>query len=58
MKLIRLGMTDIDTGSFTTSDPYDDIELLIPHAVNWQVKELPWAMVSGKELIPQADQDH
>lgn len=29
----------IDTGSFTTSDPYDDIELLIPHAVNWQVKE-------------------
>lgn len=29
----------IDTGSFNTSDPYKDIELATPYAVNWQVKE-------------------
>lgn len=29
----------VDTGNFTTEDPYKDIEMLIPHAVNWQVKE-------------------
>lgn len=29
----------VDTGNFTTEDPYKDIELLVPHAVNWQVKE-------------------
>lgn len=29
----------VDTGSFTTEDPYQDIEALIPYAVNWQVKE-------------------
>lgn len=29
----------IDTGNFTTEDPYKDIESLIPYAVNWQVKE-------------------
>ncbi len=30
----------VDTGYFLTSDPYADIERVIPHAVNWQVKEL------------------
>ena len=30
----------VDTGYFLTPDPYDDIERVIPHAVNWQVKEL------------------
>lgn len=29
----------VDTGNFTTEDPYKDIEMLVPHAVNWQVKE-------------------
>jgi len=32
--------TIIDTGFFLTSDPYADIARAIPHAVNWQVKEL------------------
>src|SRR5690606_13199813 len=30
----------VDTGYFLTPDPYDDIARVIPHAVNWQVKEL------------------
>jgi len=29
----------VDTGSFRTSDPYHDIELTTPYAINWQVKE-------------------
>jgi sugar phosphate isomerase/epimerase len=29
----------VDTGNFTTKDPYKDIEMCIPYAVNWQVKE-------------------
>jgi sugar phosphate isomerase/epimerase len=29
----------VDTGSFTTSDPYAEIEATAPFAVNWQVKE-------------------
>lgn len=29
----------VDTGSFLTSDPYRDIERVIPHAVNWQLKK-------------------
>lgn len=29
----------VDTGSFTTPDPYADIALTAPFAVNWQVKE-------------------
>jgi sugar phosphate isomerase/epimerase len=29
----------VDTGNFTTPDPYKDIATLIPYAVNWQVKE-------------------
>ncbi len=29
----------LDTGSFTTEDPYNDIAALVPFAVNWQVKE-------------------
>ena len=29
----------VDTGSFTTSDPYKEIEMTAPFAVNWQVKE-------------------
>lgn len=29
----------VDTGNFTTEDPYKDIKELVSHAVNWQVKE-------------------
>jgi hypothetical protein len=29
----------VDTGYFKTPDPYVDIELVAPHAVNWQVKQ-------------------
>ncbi len=29
----------VDTGSMLTSDPYADIVRVVPHAVNWQVKE-------------------
>ncbi len=29
----------VDTGNFTTEDPYKDIEMMVPYAVNWQVKE-------------------
>jgi sugar phosphate isomerase/epimerase len=31
--------TIVDTGHFTTPDPYDDIARLAPQAVNWQLKE-------------------
>ena len=29
----------VDTGKYMTADPYADIALVAPHAVNWQVKE-------------------
>jgi len=29
----------LDTGNFKVSDPYVDIEAVIPYAVNWQLKE-------------------
>jgi sugar phosphate isomerase/epimerase len=29
----------VDIGSFKTKDPYVDIALLAPHAVNWQIKQ-------------------
>lgn len=29
----------VDTGNFTTEDPYKDIAALVPYAVNWQIKE-------------------
>ena len=32
--------TIVDTGFFLTDDPYEDIERVIPYAVNWQVKKL------------------
>jgi sugar phosphate isomerase/epimerase len=30
----------LDTGSYTSEDPYEEIERTIPYAVSWQVKEL------------------
>ena len=29
----------VDTGKYMTDDPYADIALMVPHAVNWQIKE-------------------
>jgi len=29
----------VDTGKYLTADPYADIALLVPYAVNWQIKE-------------------
>lgn len=29
----------VDTGKYATADPYADIAMLVPHAVNWQIKE-------------------
>jgi sugar phosphate isomerase/epimerase len=31
----------VDTGKFTTKDPYADIALVAPYAVNWQIKQSP-----------------
>jgi len=32
----------VDTGYFKTPDPYADIALVAPHAVNWQIKQSPF----------------
>lgn len=40
--------TIVDTGFFLTPDPYADIERVIPHAVNWQVKDLLSDRKGGK----------
>ena len=29
----------VDTGKYMTEVPYADIALMVPHAVNWQIKE-------------------
>ena len=29
----------VDTGKYLTDDPYADIARMVPHAVNWQIKE-------------------
>ena len=29
----------MDTGKYLTADPYVDIALMAPYAVNWQIKE-------------------
>ena len=31
----------VDTGYFKTDDPYADMALVAPHAVNWQIKQSP-----------------
>src|SRR5271170_4646852 len=32
----------VDTGHFATKDPYADIAVVAPHAVNWQIKQSPF----------------
>ena len=39
----------VDTGKYKTDDPYADIALTAPHAVNWQVKQ---AMGSDRDAPP------
>jgi sugar phosphate isomerase/epimerase len=41
----------VDTGYFLTPDPYKDIALVTPYAVNWQIKESPF----GKESKVRTD---
>jgi sugar phosphate isomerase/epimerase len=36
----------VDTGYFITEDPYIDIEKIMPYAVNFQVKESPFGVLS------------
>lgn len=37
----RVGLM-LDIGSFTTEDPYLDIEKVTPYAISWQIKESPY----------------
>jgi len=32
----------VDTGYFKTKDPYEDMALVAPYAVNWQIKQSPF----------------
>jgi len=36
----------VDTGYFKSDDPYQDIALVAPHAVNWQIKQSPFGQDS------------
>lgn len=36
----------VDTGYFKTADPYADMALVAPHAVNWQIKQSPFGQDS------------
>lgn len=40
----------VDTGSYLTDDPYADIALAAPRAVNWQVKETTRSRVDSPKL--------
>lgn len=40
----------IDTGYFRSKDPYEDMKLLAPYAVNWQVKQSPLGAESDVPL--------
>ena len=40
----------VDTGYFKSPDPYVDIALVAPHAVNWQVKQSPLGEDSDDDL--------
>lgn len=41
----------VDTGKYLTDDPYADIATMVPHAVNWQIKETLGSSVKS----PRAD---
>ena len=40
----------VDTGSYLTPDPYADIAMAAPHAVNWQVKETTRSRLDSPRL--------
>lgn len=42
-----------DTGSFLTENPYDDIDKVIPWAVNWQLKDLLQSRQGGPIDVPR-----
>ena len=51
IKLVKMVNSDwfgviVDTGYFITDDPYLDIEKVMPYAVNFQVKESPFGVLS------------
>jgi len=37
----------VDTAKYLTADPYADIALAAPYAVNWQIKETPYGKPNG-----------
>ena len=39
----------LDVGSLRSSDPYEEIEKLLPYAVSWQLKEMVWY---GEDQVP------
>ena len=41
----------VDTGKYHTPDPYADIAMMVPYAVNWQIKETPF----GEADAPRTD---
>lgn len=44
----------LDIGNFKVTDPYADIEAVIPYTVNWQVKESVFGLGSGIKIdIPR-----
>ena len=43
----------LDTGYFHTEDPYKDMEMCVPYAINWQVKESAF----GKDSMVPLDLD-
>lgn len=51
IKLVKMVNSDwfgviVDTGYFITDDPYIDIEKIMPYAVNFQLKESPFGVLS------------
>lgn len=41
----------VDTGKYLTPDPFVDIAMMVPYAVNWQIKET----LFGKADSPRTD---
>jgi sugar phosphate isomerase/epimerase len=55
LKLIKLVDSEwcgaiVDTGYFKSKDPYEDMSLVAPYAVNWQVKQSPFGAESDVPL--------
>lgn len=40
----------VDTGKYLTADPYADIAVMAPHAVNWQIKETMQSSVDSPRI--------